>query len=193
MDDLKQLLYEESRYKMSDELFERFIGATTEVDLKNREVLIPYGKLDTNLYVQKSGILRACWFDGENEKTDGFALPGSIVMSYHSHFMRLPAFFQVESCGESSVLKLSKQQLDSLVDSSNEFAKWFIAVQSAQLYLYEFKHSAITGNVKERYQALVKNRPEILNRVPVKIVASYLGITPNYLSHLKNAAKTEEK
>lgn len=193
MDELRKLLYEESRYKMPDELFERFIGATTEVCLKNREVLIPYGKLDTNLYVQKTGILRACYFDGENEKTYGFALPGTIVMSYHSHFMRLPAFFQIESCGETTVLKLSRQQLEELIDSSNDFAKWFIAIQAAQLYLNEFKHAAIMGNVKERYRSMLQQRPDILSQVPVKIVASYLGVTPNYLSHLKNEVEKEEE
>ncbi len=57
-DELKRLIYDEYRYRMPDDVFGRFVGAMTEVCLKNREVLIPYGKLDTNVYIHKSGIWR---------------------------------------------------------------------------------------------------------------------------------------
>lgn len=192
MDELKKLLYEESRYKMSDELFDRLIGATTEIHLKNREVLIPYGKLDNNTYIQKSGILRACYFDGENERTYGFSEPGTVVISYYGHFMRLPSSFQIESCGESVVLKMSKTRFDELIDSSHEFAKWMLGVQSMQLYLNELKHTAIWGKAKERYLLLLKKRPEIIARVPATIIASYLGVTHNHLSYLKKMLREEK-
>ena len=41
------------------------------------------------------------------------------------------------------------------------------------------------GRRLQRYQALVRHRPEILRNVPLKIIASYLGITPEYLSTLR--------
>jgi hypothetical protein len=99
--------------------------------------------------------------------------------------MRQPSLFQIESCGESVVLKLSKLQFDQLLDSSLEFANWFIVIQSAQLYINEFRHAAISGSAKDRYLSLIEKRPEIIARVPHKIIASYLGIAPTYLSYLK--------
>ncbi len=189
---LKQLLYDEYRYKMPDELFDRFIGAATEVWLKNGEVLIPYGRLDTNIYIHKSGIIRACYLDGENEKTYGFTNPGTVIISYHPHFMHRPSFFQFESCGESTVMKISKKDVDEMVDSSHEFAKWMLVVQSYKLYYFEFKYSVINGNSMERFIALIQNRPEIMAHVPLKIIASYLGITPTHLSRLKKSLKSEK-
>jgi CRP-like cAMP-binding protein len=170
---------------MSDELFERFIGSMTEIHLKNKEVLIPYGKIDTSLYVQKNGLLRACSLDGEYEKTYGFADAGTVTISYYSHHMRQPSVFQIESCGETDVLKMSKRQMDELVDSSHEFAKWLLTVRSGQLCANEFKLTAITGTAKERYAALVLNRPDVISRVPAQTIASYLGVDPTYLSYLK--------
>ena len=190
--ELKKLLYKECGYKMSDALLERFIGSMTEHHLQNKEVLIPYGKLDTNVYIQKSGILRACYFDGENERTYGFSNPGTVVMSYHGHFMRQPSSFQIESCGECVVLKMSKKELDELIDSSHEFAKWMLAIQAAQLYINEFRHTAISGTAKERYLSLVEKRPEIISFVPSKIIASYLGVTHNHLSYLKKNLREEK-
>ncbi len=190
---LKKMLFDECGCKMSDELFARFVDSMTEYRLQNKEVLIPYGKLDTNVYVQKSGILRACYFDGENERTYGFSNPGTVVMSYHGHFMRQPSSFQIESCGESVVLKMSKKELDELIDSSHEFAKWMLAIQSAQLYINEFKHTVVSGTASERYLSLLEKRPEIIANVPSKIVASYLGVTHNHLSYLKKALREERQ
>jgi CRP-like cAMP-binding protein len=190
---LKQLLYEQTGgVAMSDELFERFVEPMTELRLRNKEVLIPYDKIDNNLYVLKEGIMRACYIDGGNEKTYGFADTGTVMISYHSHFMHRPSVFQIESCGETTVLKMEKKQLVELIDTSYEFAKWLLAIRTAQLYFNEFKLTAITGTAKERYISLIQNRPEILDRVPLKIIASYLGVAPNYLSYLKKIVKEEK-
>lgn len=185
MDTLKQLLYDEAQYKMADELLDAFLDAMTEIHLKNNEPLIPYGKVDNNVYVQKSGITRFCYFDGIREKTFGFATPGTIMISYHSFYMHQPSFFQLESCGDSVVMKISRKELDVLIDSSHDFSKWIISLCIGQLYVNEYKYSVINGLAKERFLALMKNRPEIMARVPLKTIASYLGVTPTYLSRLK--------
>jgi CRP-like cAMP-binding protein len=185
MDNLKQLLYEECRFKISDGLFDRFVGAMSETRLKNREVLIPYGKFDSNAYVLKSGIIRWCWFDGEKEKTYGFSTPGTVMISYHSHFMRLPSYFQLESCGESVVGKVSKKDMDEMMERSHEFSQWMAHLLMGQLYANELKYSVINGLAKERFISLLQNRPEIIARVPMKTIASYLGVTPEYLYRLK--------
>jgi CRP-like cAMP-binding protein len=192
MDDLKQLLYDECRYKMPDGMLDEFIGAMTEIHLKNEEVLIPYDKIDSNVYVLKKGIIRYCYFDGEKEKTYSFAAPGTVMISYHCYFMRQPSFYQLESCGESVVGKMSKKDIDKMVERSHEFARWMLALANYQLYLYEFKMAVINGDAKERFDALVKNRSSIMAHVPLKIIASYLGITPTYLSRLKKAAAEDK-
>lgn len=176
---------------MSDELFERFIGGMTEIHLKNKEVLIPHGKIDTNLYIQKDGLLRAWYMDGESEKTFGFAGPGTVTISHFSHYVNKPAVFQIDSCGETTVLKMTKKQLDELVEGSHEFAKWLLTVRLGQLYTNEFKLTAIAGTAKERYISLLRNRPEILERVSSRIIASYLGVAPPYLSYLKKISLQE--
>lgn len=185
METIKKLLYDEVQYKMPDELYDRLLEATEEVRLKNREAVIPYGRLDTNTYILRSGILRSCYFDGIVEKTCGFAAPGTVIVSFHCLFLRQPSFFQFESCGESVCMKLTKQQVDEMVARSHEFARWFLSLSIGQLYFNEVKYAVINGLAKERFQALMKNRPDIMARVPLKTIASYLGVTPAYLSRLK--------
>jgi CRP-like cAMP-binding protein len=191
--EFKKLLQEEAGgMKMSDELFERFIGAMTEIHLKNKEVLVVYDKVDTNLYVLKSGVLRACYFDNGNEKTYGFADPGTMAVSYHSHFWHKPSVFQMESCGESTVLKMTKKQLDELLDSSPEFARWLLGIRAGQLCFNEYKLTAIVGEAKERYRWMLSHRPNVLAVVPSKTMASYLGVTQTHLSRLKKSIAQEK-
>jgi CRP-like cAMP-binding protein len=185
MDELKQLLRDESPFKISDELLDIFLGKMSEVRLRNHEVLIPYGRLDANMYVQKEGITRYVYFDGTTERTYGFATPGTIMISYHSFYDRQPSFFQLESCGESVVMRISKSDFDEMMKESHEFSQWMWSLSLGQLYSNELKVSVINGQAKERFVSLVKNRPEIIARVPSQTIASYLGVTPSYLSRLR--------
>ena len=190
--ELIKLLHEECSYKIADELLDKFISRTTEIHLKNKEVLVPYGKFDPNVYILKSGIMRYVYFDGERERTYGFGSPGTIMISFHSFCMREPAFFQAEACGKCVVLKLTKVGLDELLKESHEFAIWMFHHATWQLYYKEHKYSVINGHAKERFYAMVKNRPDIIARVPLQAIASYLGVTPSYLSLLKKSFKSKK-
>lgn len=54
-----------------------------------------------------------------------------------------------------------------------------------QIFFFEMKNRIISGTAKERYISFFKNRPEILNQVQLKVIASYLDVTPQYLSKLR--------
>jgi CRP-like cAMP-binding protein len=185
METLKKLLQDEVIYQLTDELMNEFLKSMTEIHLKSREILISYGQVDDNIYVIKDGIIRYCYFDGDKEKTFGFGTPGSVSIQYHCYRMHQPSIFQLESCGRSVVMKISKKDLDSLIERSPDCAKWMLSLSIGQLYTNEMTLSLINGLAKERCLALLKNRPEIIADVPLNIIASYLGVTPPYLSKLR--------
>ncbi len=185
MDALKKLINAECNYHMADETMDRFLGEMSEVHLKNKEPLISYGKCDNSIYVVKSGLIRYAYFSGTKEVTFGFAMPGTVMISYHSFYLNAPSFFQLESCSESVIMKLPKEKFDELFRDSVDFKDWMFAMSTYQLYAYEMKISLISGTAKERFEGLIKNRPEILNIVSDKILASYIGINQPYFSRLK--------
>ncbi len=185
METLKQQLHELCTYPLPDRLMDEFLDALTPVTLKSGDRLVRYGQMDDNVYVIKSGIIRYCYFDGDREKTFGFGTPGNVSIQYHCYYMLRPSFFQLESCGESVVMKLSKSGMENFVSRSHEFARWMLSLSLEQLYTNEMKLSVINGSAKERFEALVQNRPEIMACVPQMIIATYLGITPQYLSRLR--------
>jgi CRP-like cAMP-binding protein len=186
METLKKQLNAECSYIMSDETMERFLGSISEtIELKPGEPLIPYDKLDNNVYVLKNGIIRSVYFDGVQERTFAFALPGTVMISYYSFYRNQSSFFQLEACCDSTVLKITKERFVNLARESSDFAQWIMWMSIGQLWFYEMKLAVVNGDAKERFESLLRNRPEIMEKVPMKIIASYIGITPQYLSLLK--------
>lgn len=194
MEVLKKLLEVECSYRMQDETMEMFLEAMSErIELKDGEPLIPCGKMDDNVYVLAGGIMRFVYFDGLKETTFGFSSPGTVIISYYPFYRREPSFFQIEACCDSVVMKVTNARFIELIRQSNDFAQWILWISTAQLWLTERKLAVVNGDAKERFESLIKNRPEILEKVSAKIIASYIGITPQYLSKLKRRCISKSK
>lgn len=185
MEALRKLLDAECGYRMKDETMDRFLGSMTEFNLKRNKVLIPYNECDSNVYVVKEGIVRVAYFDGFKEKTFGFALPGSLMISYYSFLKGRPSFSKYEACCDSVVMKIPKAKFTELVYHSHDFSTWMMFMSLEQLLFHERKLEVVNGDAREQFEALIDNRPEIIENVSSKIIASYIGITQQYLSTLK--------
>lgn len=185
MDTLKRLLKEECHYQLSEDIMDSFLSQFTEYELKSKSPLIPCGEVNSNVYIIKEGIMRVSHMDGTKEVTLGFALPGTMLISWFSFYNSKPSYYQIDACCDSVILQLPKQIFDRFVKESHEFAQWALSMAQCQLYYDELKQSVINGNAKERYLSLLNNRPEILQNVSLRVVASYLGVTQQYLSYIR--------
>lgn len=185
MKEFKKALADEAPFKLSEEVMDKFCSIMEEKHLKKREVLIQSGEFNDNIYIVKEGILRRSHMDGDKEVTVAFALAGTVIMSYHSYCYRLPTYYQFDACCDSVVMVVTKAKFEALIRESHEFALWALNMAHCSLYYYEVKQSVINGSAIDRYKALLKNRPEILRCVSLKIIASYLGVTDTYLSKLR--------
>jgi len=193
METLKKLINAESEYRMKDETIDRFVGLMTEVKLKRNQILVPYNSVDDNIYIVKQGIIRTVYFDGFREVTFAFAPPGSLKISYYSFVKKLPSFNKYVACCDSVVAKISKARFTDLMKESHDFALWVSAVFMVQFFLYEMKREVMNGDAGERFEALVANRPEIMENVSDRIIASYIGVSPQYLCKLKKEFSQRQK
>lgn len=185
--DLKQLLKQEGNFNPSDSIIENFLEAMEEIHLKPKERLIDYDRVNTDIFCLKEGIIRIFHIEEYREITFGFATPGTIILSPHSYYVNSPAFLIAENCKTTAtVLKMSKSTFDSMLREYPEFSQWMFNLAIGQLYTCEHKLCLINGSAKDRYLSVLKNRPEIIEAVPGKILASYLGVTPQYLCNLKS-------
>ena len=189
MENLKRLLDDECSYRLKEEIMDRFLSTMEEIKLQQGDILIANGSLDSNIYIVKEGIMAHTYLSGMKDSCWGFSLPGTMMYSLHPYYFNKPAFYQVVACCDSVVMKQSKEHFDKLIAESHDFARWVLSMAQCQLFFFEKKNSVISGNARERFISLAKNRPEIFQKVPMKIIASYLGITQQYLSNLKKEYK----
>ena len=191
-ENIKHLLNQECEYKLSDTTLDRLLSLAEETSLANKKILIHAGETAPDIYIVKEGIIRFVDMDGDKERTFAFGLPGTMFMSRHSFVKGIPSYFQVEACTPAVVLRIKKKLYWELVENCHEFALWVLHIAYEELFFQEYKNRIINGSAKERYSGLLKSRPEIIKYVPQKIIASYLGITPQYLSHLRRKPLPKE-
>lgn len=182
---LHRLLNEECTLTMPAALIDEFINPGTLFRLQCRESIIRAGETDDNLYIIISGIMREWYHENDKEVTQAFGLPGTIVLAHHCYYAGLPSSTTFEACCPARLLRIRRADYDELVARNAEFARWNLRLAQCQLYHYEIKRREINGTARERYEKLLRHRPEIVKNVPLKIIASYIGVTPEYLSKLR--------
>ena len=81
MEKLKELLANECSFRPSGKLLDELLAPAESIELKKNEVLIMSGRLDPNVYIVKSGVMRYSYMNGIREVTFAFALPGSVMIA----------------------------------------------------------------------------------------------------------------
>lgn len=192
LDELSRLLKEEGIVDIDTDILRKFLSHGQIVKMKAGDVLGDINRLDINHYVVFKGILRKWFWEKDTEKTSAFALPGTIFVDYHSYFKGVPAFYIYEACCDTRVIRIDDQVYEEYINAYPEFVRWILSVTQGQLYCYEKMDAEINGSVIDRYRALVDKRPEIIRNVSVKNIASYLGITPQYLSMIRRQLRDNQ-
>ncbi|MDE6561142.1 MAG: Crp/Fnr family transcriptional regulator [Muribaculaceae bacterium] len=186
IEEMKNLLKEEVGFLPAGPGLDHALRQAEWMRVDAKYVVIEMGKICPDVFIVKDGIIRVWDFDGEKERTFGFGLPGTIFESKHSFVMHGPSYYQVETCCPSTILRIPEKEFWKTVENDNSFAIFMLHNAYGELYSHEFKESTINnGTARERFEAMLKYRPVILEKVPQKIIASYLGITSEYFSVLK--------
>lgn len=182
-DKLKELM----TYKctLSDEGFEALMALGREQAFAAGEVVIKEGLVNDNLYIVKEGIIRISRRYEEKTMTLLMGDDGDVILSAFSFHGGLPAVLSIETCCESVLIRIPKQEFMALMRRSHEIALWACDVLLEQLFMLERKTTTFTGDAYERYKSMVAHRPDIMQQVPLKIIASYLGVSQSCLSRIR--------
>ncbi len=149
--------------------------------------LLVEGQNCTFLNYVHSGALRAFCIDKEGkEATIMFAVSDWWITNMYCFLNQKPAMMVIETIEESCILQLSKTNFDALFERIPKLDRFFrILMQNAytreQLRMIE----SLTLTAEERYDNFLKKYPHIVTHITQKQIASYLGITPEFLSTIR--------
>lgn len=155
------------------------------IRLRRGEALVREGHYNPNFYLLIDGVMRKWHWNGQNEVTSCFATAGTQTLVHHCYYAGVPSIDTIEACCDCLLMTVSKDDYDHLLRTSHAFALYNFEMAACDLYFSEKKRVIYTGSAMERYKAMLKNRKEIVQKVPQRILASYLGITPQYLSVIR--------
>jgi len=153
--------------------------------LPKRHVLIREQQTSAYVYLLTSGAARSYYLHDGTEVHTWFAFEGELAGSLRN-FSGLPSRETIELLEPSTVLVFDIKALKSLMSDNLEVAHFVhSAILEHALYLEDRIHRTHLRSAKEKLSALLEHEPEILRRVPLTYIASYLGITRETLSRIR--------
>jgi len=159
--------------------------------LKNKKVrkklfLSQEGDISKGPFFVTKGILRSYTVDKNGfEHVLQFAPPGWLMADMHSLITQQAGSLSIDAVEDSEVLLLPKQELDKLYNEIPAFERFFrILAENALVTFQQRLIDNLSLTAKERYENFCKRYPLLIERLPQKQVASYIGVTPEFLSKM---------
>jgi len=158
-----------------------------EEKFKAKSSIIKEGQNSSKLFYLKDGLLRG-WTNYEGKEiTFQFLFEGQLFCSMESFWFQKPSTYSVETIENSILFSVERSTILKLLDTNHEFLKLFNEYIIDRTVSYQ---KALIARIKDkpekRYKELLKNNPEIIQRIPQVYIASYLGITSVSLSRIRN-------
>jgi len=173
--------------KQHKKIWEELQASFEEHKIPAKTTLLREGDISQNIHYIKKGCLRMSFNDDGKDITFQFFFENQAVASIDSFLNKESSLFSIESIEPSTIYYISKKDFDRLMNQYpelHEFSQKYI-IQRLRVYSLLFL-SRIKDSPRKRYEDLLHNHPEILQRVPQHYIASYLGITPVSLSRIRN-------
>lgn len=164
-----------------------FISLGSEKTIPKRTILLPPNKVADKAYFLIDGTIRHY----VQYKTEQFTKnlirgPRFMLPALTSFFLEIPSTLYCESLTELQVIEWSKKDLMEFADDHSNLYKFLLrGVVKAFRKKEEKEIAFITRSAEQRYRGFLQEHPNLINEIPIQIVASFLGIRPETLSRIR--------
>lgn len=157
------------------------------IEVPAKTVLLEAGEVAKELFFVQRGCLRLFFYNDGKDISFQFFMEGDHVASFDSLYRQEPSLFSLETLEPSVIYAVKRDDFFALVETNPEVRKLFMETVIERFHNYQRLFlSRITKKPEERYAEMLKEYPQILQRIPQHYIASYLGITPVSLSRIRS-------
>lgn len=172
---------------ISEEEESIILGAFETVSIKKKKDLLEEGTICKYLYFITKGCLRSFYVDSKGvEHIYQIRMENGWISDLESFFTQTPAKYTIEALEDSEMLRISFDRMEKLYEEVPKLERYFrILFQKAYINTLKRLNASMWDTALERYNEMLKEQPDMFQRVPLVYIASYLGITPESLSRIR--------
>lgn len=176
----------EKNVQLSDADWEFFASKLVRQQFGKRTLLLKAGQTERYLSFIEKGAVRFYTDKGERERTFSFAFANGFVSGYDSFLTQTASGYYIETLMETVLWRLTCEDLQEVYRQTaigNAIGRY----AGEELFLKKSRRelSLLNETAEQRYLNLFTEQPELLQRIPLKYIASYIGITPQALSRIR--------
>jgi CRP-like cAMP-binding protein len=173
---------------LTDEEWEKCKNNFRPKRMLKRQFLLQEGDVCRELAFVEKGALYSYTVDSKgNQHVIRFAFEGWWMANLQSFFTGNSTTLNIEVLEDSELLMLDRKNHAKLLDDIPAYERYHrIIVQNAYVALQQRAENALGLTAEEKYRRLIEQNPEFMNRVPLNLVASYLGMSPETLSRVRS-------
>ncbi|WP_312077321.1 Crp/Fnr family transcriptional regulator [Chryseobacterium sp.] len=166
------------------------ISKFEKLEIPKKTNLTTAGEVENYLYFIDKGFVR--FYINKNVKNDikeitfSFTSENSFTSAYDSFITRKPCEYNIQTLKKTTVFRIHFDDLQELYNKTT-VGNFLGRISAEQLYVKKAKREIdfLMYSAEERYLDLMKTFPEYILQIPLKFIASYLGITPQALSRIR--------
>ena len=153
------------------------------------DTILEEGKVCRALYFVEKGMVRQYYYKNKKDVTEHFSFEGRIVFCIESFLKQEPSRLIVEALENTQLFAIPYDNLHNLMESNQEIEMLYRKIlEHVAISSQEHADSQRFENAAERYDRLLREKPEIILRAPMVHIASFLQMTPETLSRVRGAA-----
>jgi CRP-like cAMP-binding protein len=183
-DELKSFF--EKQVPLGDEAWADLKKVIEPKELKRKEHFLYQGDICKHLGFITKGYVRLYFVKDGDEITKDFNFENSFCGSYASFSLKQPSRFNIIAMEQVKLYMLGREDLFQLFDKYPSLQKLGRLSMEYMFIRKEMREASfLLDTAEQRYEDLLKQYPKITQRVPLKYLASYLGITAETLSRIR--------
>ena len=173
--------------KLSDSLEEDLKNLFEPKEFSKGDLLFKQGEICRHLFYIKKGLVRVYYYSGNGKEiTAWFSAENTLVTAIDSFYYHKPTRDNCEVLEDSVVYPINFSEWDIILNSEKGARLAFYILYDITRKMTDFISSIKFQSAEERYKALIKEYPSILQRTSLGHIASYLGITQETLSRIRS-------
>lgn len=158
-----------------------------KIALPKNAYLVTEGKVCNHVYFLEHGCLRGYYNLDGKEISHWFGFENNFVTSFYSFITRKPSIENIQLIEDSVLWAITYDKLQSLYDTHPDIERLGRIMNERYYVMLEERFvSNHFKEARERYENLLTNAPHIVQRIPLGYIASYLGISQETLSRIRN-------